>query len=240
MDHSFGQVEYMMKFPRSVFVSTFFASLLGETSAKEMSKLAEKRQLSSVWSEGQVFFSHVFRCTEFTDTAALLQQAFRRGMALFLEDNCVGADILIPIYLPETNKFSCIIVQVKNRKGYTRAQCVSEGVSSMKAAFGYLNSKGFANPYFGLMMSLREGGNKRAKKNQSFVIDSLDNQRLIVGTQNINNHVFPHLFPPEEPGQSSEFYESLRFFRDAKPGLPTKFDDPEVEEYAKEVTSFAG
>ena len=86
--------------------------------------------------------------------AEILRQAFNRGAAMILPDKFPGADILIPVFIPEGNEMSYFIIQVKNRKddSITRGETRLDANQGMKLATSQLPR---VKAHLALMMCLR-------------------------------------------------------------------------------------
>lgn len=100
--------------PRPVKVSTFLSTLFSEDIAIAIRERAMDRDaLRAIWEEGVVFFNHFFRLDIDPDEYAL-RMAFYRGCAIFPRTGYKGCDIILPVFLPDKNKMTYILVQVKN------------------------------------------------------------------------------------------------------------------------------
>ena len=165
----------------------------------EMENRAEsKDEIARLWG-GYVFFNHMVKLRE-KPTAEILRQAFNRGAAMILPDKFPGADILIPIFLPEDNEMSYLIIQVKNRKddSITRGETRLDANQGMKLATSQLPR---VKTHLALMMCLRctQGGSEvlypqQKKRQKDGSIYSWDNMnRIVVLLCGLNLNLFPGL-----------------------------------------------
>ncbi|KAK2792157.1 hypothetical protein FQN52_003925 [Onygenales sp. PD_12] len=140
-------------FPCSVTTQEFFRSFLGSEISQQIGeRVADVESMRVVWEKGNVFFNHFFRSLEIPSQRTI-KAAYRRGAALFLPERFPGADILIPIMLPD-GEMSFVLIQVKNRQ-HDRMNDTTSGaaVFSIEQA---IKALGMTNNHFGLMMCLRE------------------------------------------------------------------------------------
>jgi hypothetical protein len=74
-----------------------------------------RKEMNDLFVDGVVFFNHFIRLAH-DPTENTLPDAFARGAALFAPLNFPGCDLIIPIFIPSANKYTFIIIQVKNRR----------------------------------------------------------------------------------------------------------------------------
>lgn len=103
--------------PRPQLLTVFFQSLFGRKFYDNGQEQREKytEELKSLWDQGLVFFNHFTRLEE-PLSEIVLRRAWTRGQALFTPAGTAYYDIAIPVALPDDNKLSCILIQIKNRK----------------------------------------------------------------------------------------------------------------------------
>lgn len=134
--------------PRPVKVSTFLFTLFSEDIAIAIRERAMDRDgLRAIWEEGVVFFNHYFRLDIDPDGYAL-RMAFCRGCAIFPRTGYKGCDIILPVFLPEKDKMTYILVQVKNR---TQDTSITDGLGNLakdllKSAANELHAEATTNP----------------------------------------------------------------------------------------------
>ncbi|EEP79269.1 predicted protein [Uncinocarpus reesii 1704] len=152
----------LMSFPCSVTTQEFFRSFLGSEISQQIGeRAADVESMRVVWEKGNVFFNHFFRSLEIPSQRTI-KAAYRRGAALFLPERFPGADILIPIMLPD-GEMSFVLIQVKNRQHDRMNDTTScAAVFSIEKA---IKALGMTNNHFGLVMCLRE--EKDAKQEEA-------------------------------------------------------------------------
>lgn len=143
-------------YPEPIRVREFFTPLF--PSHDEFKRELEdctgtSRHMKTLWDEGLVFFNHFVRLNE-APTMVTLHQAYRRGVALLPPFGWKGADMVIPIGLPE-DKMSYVVVQVKNRKNDILSRGLkNEARDALKSAADGLGDR----DHIAVMMSLRGKG----------------------------------------------------------------------------------
>ncbi|OJJ43558.1 hypothetical protein ASPZODRAFT_161487 [Penicilliopsis zonata CBS 506.65] len=138
--------------PCPVRFQRFLCSLLGSEICQDIGmRAASDQDMFTLWQDGQVFFNHFIRA-ETSPTLPMLHAAYRRGAALFLPERFPGADVLVPIKLPD-DEVTFLVIQVKNRKHDRLTNSLkSQAVSSIDSAVTAMNIPAH---HIGLMMCLR-------------------------------------------------------------------------------------
>ena len=180
-------------------LTDFLGASLPPKIFREMETRARSKvEMARLWG-GYVFFNHMVKLKE-KPAAEILRQAFNRGAAMILPDKFPGADILIPVFIPEGNEMSYFIIQVKNRKddSITRGETRLDANQGMKLATSQLPR---VKAHLALMMCLQctQGGSvvlypqlKKRQKNGS--IYSWNNMnRVVVLLCGLNLNLFPGL-----------------------------------------------
>jgi hypothetical protein len=105
------------KFPQPQLLMDFFQSLFGKAFAERGQEQRAKwtQGLGSLWDKGLVFFNHFGRM-DGPLCEKVLRKAWSRGQALFTSPGTAYYDIVLPVALPDENKMSYVLIQVKNRK----------------------------------------------------------------------------------------------------------------------------
>ncbi|KAI5287713.1 hypothetical protein KEM54_005802 [Ascosphaera aggregata] len=213
----------------SVKVSSFFRSLVGDSNhARTVDWLVNGTDcvgLRTLWSDGRIYFNHVIRVTSLSDRPLWdIEHAYRRGAALFLPNNFPGADIIIPVLLPNKT-FSYILVQVKNRKADNMRRCQACTRASIESAAEDLRKNGHSPkvPYIGLFMSLRQRDGAQSEfaicgqstPTTSRMPDNCVDSLLMIGL-GLDEKLYPSCFP-DGSQERLMFYDCLRQLRDSQP-----------------------
>ena len=95
--------------------------------------------------------------SEKNPTFQTLTRCFERGAALFTPFQFPGCDLIIPVFVPSTNEYTFIIVQVKNRRDDSVTNSLrNESTWSLLKAFKILKGIfGSSLPHIAIMMCLR-------------------------------------------------------------------------------------
>lgn len=154
--------------PRPIKVSTFLSTLFSNDIAIAIRERAMDRDgLRAIWEEGVVFFNHFFRL-DIDPDEYVLRMAFYRGCAIFPRAGYKGCDIIIPVFLPNKNKMTYILVQVKNRAQDTS---ITDGLGNLakdllKSAANELHSEATTNPSPPPPPSTKKTKSQRRKKSK--------------------------------------------------------------------------
>ena len=135
-------------------ISLFLSTSLPRTVFSEMEgRVKSKPEMECLW-RGCIFFNHMVRIRRRQLSEKTLRMLFNRGAAIILLVNFTGADILIPVFIPEDDKMSYIIIQVKNRKedSITGDKTKMDAEVGMKQAAIHLPT---VKAHLALMMCLR-------------------------------------------------------------------------------------
>lgn len=140
--------------PGPVPLSRFWQTLFGSDSWDGLEKSMRKGALK----DGRVFFNHFVRLSS-RPSETIIHEAYCRGQALILPENCPGIDLIIPIQVGggEESKMGALLVQVKNRAsdkltGSTREyfkSCFKTGLAALPL------QAPLPGGYIGLAMCLR-------------------------------------------------------------------------------------
>lgn len=102
------------EFPAAVPFGGFITCLFGcQLAGQIMECSSTNTEMALVCSDGKVFCNHFFKIEE-DPTSKTLEDAFLRGAGIILPDQFPGADLLVPIRLPE-RQMTFFGIQVKNR-----------------------------------------------------------------------------------------------------------------------------
>lgn len=138
--------------PHAVTLQRFMKSLLGPAVQNTVDEaMRADLMMESLWKDGLVFCNHFDRAPSPPDQKTL-QKAFRRGCAIFLPNNFIGADILIPVSIGDGKVVTFIAIQVKNRQNDVMSPGLKmEASSSLDSAVRALEH---SEPSIGITMAL--------------------------------------------------------------------------------------
>lgn len=141
------------RLPTPIKISDFMTTLLSGDRPLGLGKCMEQNAATrKLWTDGVVFFNHFVRTTE-KPTLGTLQQAYRRGAAIFPPTGYKGCDAIIPVLIPQEEAMTYIVIQVKNRRDDDLSHGLrNEARYALDSAAKHLPS---SQAHIALMMSLR-------------------------------------------------------------------------------------
>ncbi|OJJ79312.1 uncharacterized protein ASPGLDRAFT_61906 [Aspergillus glaucus CBS 516.65] len=214
--------------PRPLRLSTFLSALFPVKLVEGIQLcLKDSDSLRPLWDNGTIYFNHFVRLVE-DPNENTLQNAYKRGAAIFSPTCYIGCDLILPIYMAEEDEISYVMIQVKNRsrdkltqgfRNESRA-CVADSARLLEQTSGCSRPRS----HLGIMMSLRGQqepdaqliySNKVSKdvpEENRYVYDNLE--WLVIAAVGMNFAVYPGLLHPRDsvdhPGYSNQVLNILK------------------------------
>lgn len=201
------------------FLKTFLPS---PVLASVMTNMRASTELNGLLEDGRLFFNRFKRYSQ-PVTQQKMKDAFYQGAAILPPFGFKGADIILPIHRRGQDKFSYIIIQVKNRKDDVLGDGLKqESCGACSDAAGLL---GPAVPDLGMLMSLRsKSGNERMEVvhlvEQNFGPETRPKNKpkempkVIITSVGMNQALFPGVSFPDEDFGIGETQLIFRYLKD--------------------------
>lgn len=233
--------------PKRVKVRDFFEALLGNYSLEVADQIKLNKSLQKTWDDGWIYFNHFFRPStpswaKSTYPPDMVNEAYRRGAALFFPQGFPGADIGIPVKFDGDDACTLLLVQVKNEEeGFIGNGCRETAKKALKDVSDKLPDLG---PCFFIWMSLYP---KKYKRKEPEVRESLlfkppratddDPPSLILIIVGLDSTLYPSVgTQADNPNKDLQetIFEHLTQLRDALP--MSRFSDTmEEKEQAEDL-----
>lgn len=150
------------EFPAAVPFQGFITCLFGcQVAGQIMECSSTDTEMALVCSDGKVFCNHFFKIEE-DPTSKTLEDAFLRGAGIILPDQFPGANLLVPIRLPE-RQMTFFGIQVKNRARDSYSGSLKE--ETIRSFSNLSKRLGMTMPFVKLTMALK--GGERTNQTQS-------------------------------------------------------------------------
>lgn len=102
--------------PTAIPLNMFMEALVGDVAWLKMRHHIDYGPSTiEILDTGRVFFNHFIRAAT-TPTRAMLENAYKRGAALFMPPCFPGMDVAIPVRVPAGGELALLFIQIKNRQ----------------------------------------------------------------------------------------------------------------------------
>ncbi|PGH16427.1 hypothetical protein AJ79_01758 [Helicocarpus griseus UAMH5409] len=157
-------------FCRPITIQKFMGLLFGnEVQQSIAARMETDTEIRPLWESGKVFFNHFIKLKRGAPDKKTLRSAFNRGAALFLSNETPGADILIPVYVPEESEMRFCLIKAQNRRHF---KVTSDPKKTAIATLDKAQRSLFhGDKYLGIMMCLRSVDNEESRNKPVNIVE---------------------------------------------------------------------